>query len=103
MATPSLAPGRMWFVRTIENCPYAGNCRYANICTWEGETERFHYGKAVRQVTTAFLSRLLGLFCLLLGLAMSVTLFLAPVGVVIAVVGIALLLSAKEAPLVRGP
>ncbi len=84
------------FTRTIEDCPYANNCSYANVCHYECDSERRSM-PAVRNLAVSAGQFLLGAVLLLLGVGLSVTLFLLPLGLPLVLLGIAVLGTSGEA------
>ena len=92
MATITLPPS-IEFVRDVEFCPYSDACQYSRWCVYEKPLVRVL--RAVEDVAVTATMRLVGMSCLLVGIALSLTLWLIPVGILMALVGMALMQSAR--------
>lgn len=97
MATVLSSPG-VDFTRTIEFCPFQTTCR--NKCRFvETTTQRFvRQLRSTGDVSVQLGKAALGSVLLLTGLMLSLTLFLMPVGAVMALLGVAFLATAGESP-----
>jgi len=84
-------------LRTREDCPYSAACPYRQSCRYRGP--RHFLGVSLKDLERAAMvsgRAALGTLCLTVGLAMSLTLFLIPIGIPLALVGVALLASSAE-------
>lgn len=86
------------FVRTVEFCPYEFNCR--NKCRFVETTAQSIAGQLqnIGEVSAQIGQAALGSVMLLTGTILSLTLFLLPVGVPMALLGVAFLVTAGESP-----
>lgn len=78
------------FLRDIEVCPFAAGCRYAKVCEYDAPA--VHPVTTSQQVQTAAVNVAqtgIGSAMLVVGVALSLTLFLIPVGVPLALLGVA--------------
>lgn len=86
------------FFRDIEVCPYRKNCRYANDCVYEGEKEQAASPAwRFQDVAVSVGQWMLGAALLVVGVALTLTLFLIPLGLPLALLGVALLGTSGEA------
>ncbi len=80
------------FFRDIETCPFAETCRYSKACVYRGQNHG--HADRVRQVRIVAFTAVRGMLGALLfvtGAALSLTRFLMPFGLLLALVGIVLL------------
>ena len=81
-------------LREIEFCPYADNCAYADSCVYG--KRRFESLANIENAITQTGKSLLGAACLLVGFALTLTLWLLPISIPLALLGIAFPQTAKE-------
>ena len=97
MATVLAGPG-VDLVRTAEFCPYQVNCRYQRSCRYVETTGHAlaRYLQKTGEATIHVGMGMLGSVSLLTGVILSMTLFLIPVGIPLALLGVVLLVTAGE-------
>ena len=90
-------PHRRTFLRSVEFCPYSRSCAQSSDCSFK-ETEQVAVKRSWRvgQMVAGLATGLLGAACLTVGVALSLTLFLVPVGIPLAILGTAFLMSGVE-------
>ncbi len=81
-------------LREIEFCPYADNCAYADSCVYG--KRRFESLTNIENAIAQIGKSLLGAACLLADFALTLTLWLLPIGIPLALLGITFLQTAKE-------
>ena len=85
------------FLRDVEICPYRKNCRYANDCVYRGEKEQdASPAWRFQDVAVSAGQGMLGAALLGFGVALSLTLLLLPVGLPLALLGVAFLGASGE-------
>lgn len=83
--------------RTREDCPYNAACPYRDSCRYEGRKHFWGASRGGIQHAALIGGRTaIGTLCLVVGLAMSLTLFLIPIGIPLTLVGVAVLASTIE-------
>ena len=91
------------FFRKIAVCPYAEDCRYAKVCEFREEpNQSVHTLRQLQGVAVSLAQGLLGTALLVLGAALILTLFLVPLGIPLALLGIALVSTSGEAANLSG-
>ena len=86
------------FFRDIEVCPYLDTCRYSKVCEFAGkEIQNVDTIRQLQCVAVSVGQGLLGGALLLSGMALTLTLFLLPLGLPMALLGVALLSTSGEA------
>ncbi len=86
--------------RTAESCPYQAGCRYGSSCRYietTGHAVARHVHN-IGEVAAHAGKGLVGAVCLLTGFLMSITLLLLPIGVPLALLGVAILMTSWEPP-----
>ena len=80
------------YFRDIEACPYAQTCRYARFCVDRGQNHRHaHRVEQIQGVAFTAMQGMLGALVFVIGAALSLTRFLVPFGLLLALLGIVLL------------
>jgi hypothetical protein len=85
------------FLRDVEVCPYSETCRYAKVCVYESKKERS--AVTVRQIQGVALSvsqAMFGAAMFVVGVALSLTLILLPLGLPLALLGVAFMGASGE-------
>ena len=85
------------FVRDVEVCPYADNCRYSKVCEYsESSAPAVSTFRQIEGAAVSVGQAVVGSAMLVSGVAMSLTLFLIPVGLPLALLGVAMIGSAGD-------
>ena len=85
------------FLRDIEVCPYSESCCYSNVCVYKDKAKRTANPACWFQDAAICAQRMFGVALLMGGMALSLTLFLLPLGIPMGLLGMALLMSPSAA------